>query len=374
MVCPRCNFQGEARAGLCPRCGNDLRTIASPTSGLESTRTPMQSGVLPFIPARGDMLRQGRYHIIDTIALPELQQSQGSAWLALDTQNGRQQVVLREVKLKAAISKLQKKPEQIVTAIAQYLAEIGHHKGLPAVIDMFKEHERYYIVFNHVEGESLAAMMGREGGALRERMVVEYGRQLCAILTFSEQQSPPFVHGSISPQTIMVAEDGTVSLIHPPLVAPQAAVTKNATVVGYLAPEQARQGAVTSSDLYSVAAVLHHAVTGYDPHERLAYFYPPARRLNPNVSVEMEAILSRQLRLSIPHRYANAEEMQRDLEALARSYPVEEEEPLLFADPALLKPAQLKERNRSMRLLNLGIFCAIVVLLLIGVLFAVLRP
>ena len=45
---------------------------------------------------RGDMLHQGRYRLVEQIALPKNQQGQGTAWLAIDTQSAQSRVVIRQ--------------------------------------------------------------------------------------------------------------------------------------------------------------------------------------------------------------------------------------------------------------------------------------
>jgi serine/threonine protein kinase len=331
-----------------------------------------------YAKSRGDALNKGRYRLVGQIPLPTYQQKYGAAWSAVDTQTpSRRRVVIREVIARQGQDVNAQK--LTVDAIVQRFITLGQHPGLPKIIDTFNEQGSTYLVFMHVEGESLTLLLSQQGGALSERVVAEYGWALCDILSFFSRQQPPFVHGSINPDTIIINSEGrSISLIHLPLFssyeAPQN-IDKNSPG-GYLAPEQIRKHADTSSDLYSVAATLHHAVTGYAPSERVSFFYPPARRLNPTVSQGMGAILSRQLRLSSPQRYATPSEMQKDLLALLESYPDTAEEnelPTLFTDPGQLNSAQRREWSRSTNLLNVGVLAAIMVLLIVGILFAVLR-
>ncbi len=209
--------------------------------------------------------------------------------------------------------------------------------GIPQIIDVFREHGRHFIVLEHTEGNN----------------------------------------GSISPSTIIVSPDGTyVSLIHFPILPAMALSLKasNASSPDYLAPEQARGTVGPSSDLYSLAATLHYAVTGYDPGEHMSFFYPPTRRLNPAVTAYMEAILAKQLRLSTAQRYPDAAAMQHDLEALIANHTSEDEYADIFqgtADPQQLGPLKMPESSNH--LLDMGIFAAITVLMLIGLLFFLLR-
>jgi serine/threonine protein kinase len=210
-------------------------------------------------------------------------------------------------------------------------------------------------------------------------MVTEYGYQLCGLLSFLANQHPPIVHGSINPETIIIDEvEQHPSLILLPLFQPKAPSTGTEKVssAAYWAPEQLRGEIDTASDLYALAAVMHHAVTGYDPHERIASFHPPARRLNPAVTIQMERILARQLSLSKLQRYAHPSEMQEDLVSLIASYPdsVNSELPKLVVDPLRLTETELRdarEQRWNATLLNMGVFAAICVILLVGVLLII---
>lgn len=69
--------------------------------------------------------------------------------------------------------------------------------------------------------------------------------------------------------------------------------------------------------------------------------------------------------------------MQQDLEALLERYLERQDDELAAraaADPLRLPSEQFREQTRSNMLLNAGVFAAIGVLLLLGVLLVLLRP
>ncbi|HLZ56697.1 MAG TPA: ABC transporter substrate-binding protein [Ktedonosporobacter sp.] len=304
--------------------------------------------------ARGDVLHGRRYRLLEPISLPESQQGQGTAWLAIDAQSARYRVCIRQIDFPegSAVGD----PQRIVEGIVQRLMELAkRHPGFPSIIDRFVEQDIYYIVWQYPEGESLATLLTRQGGALPEREVAEYGRQLCEMLGLLAQQSPPLVHGGISPETIIVSPDRRwVSLIHIPLFTPRAGHSSN-TPAAHISPEQIRGAIHPSADLYSLASTLHHAVTGYDPKERLAFFYPPARRLNPLVSANMEAILARGVRLTALQRYIHPSEMEQELTNLLASLPAVIDTPRLFFEPQLPSVVQLRQQSRRRGIRNLVI-------------------
>jgi serine/threonine protein kinase len=326
---------------------------------------------------RGDTLYQSRYRILNQITLPEPQQKQGTAWSAIDMQTSRRRVVIREIVVPEEMAGASF-ADGVASAVAQSLQALGRHTGFPKVIDLFSDKGAYFIVQLDPEGENLATLLRQQGGALPEPVVAEYGYQLCGLLALLGNHQPPIMHGSINPETIIISEDKQrASLIHLPLFQPEVPSTGAEKVSsGYYAPEQMRGEIDPSSDLYGLAATMHQAVTGYDPHARLTFFHPPARRLNPAVTVQMEMILARQLSLSKLQRYTHPSEMQNDLAALIASYPdsTNGESPTFAASPLQLSASQLREQTRSATLLNMGVFAAISVLLILGVLFAILRP
>src|SRR5215467_6276443 len=376
MRCPRCLFEGNPVNGRCTNCGYDLVQRSSPHVAATRSTSPFELSNLYSL-RRGDTLFDGRYRILNQIPLPELQQKQGTAWSAIEIQFPQRRVVIREITVPEEMARASS-ADRVAVAAAQRLQLLGQYPGFPKVLDLVSDKKSYFMVQLYPEGESLAALLKREGGALPEPVVAEYGYQLCGLLSLLADQQPPIVHGSINPETIIINEDSrTASLIHLPLFQPDMPSTgAEKALPGYYAPEQVRGEFDLSSDLYALAATMHHAVTGYNPQARLIFFHPPARRLNPAVTAQMEMILARQLSLSISQRYRRPTEMQKDLAALIESYPdmINSKPMAIVADPLHLSASQLREQTRGVTLLNIGVFAAIGVLLLIGVLFAILRP
>ncbi len=412
MLCPSCGFEGNPLNGKCVRCSHSMAKTASSSYNVATTRSRLLTdgksrsnsqssnerrnswnGVTPAqVPPlgaglrelsnqyrlmRGDTLFYGRYRLVNQITLPETQQGQGAAWSAIDKQMSHHQVVIREVAVPQEMANASS-AHHVASVVAKRLRDLEQHANFPKVIDLFSDRGTYFIVLRNPEGKSLATLLERQSGALPEPMVAEYGYQLCGLLSSLTNHQPPIVHGSINPEAIIIdEEEQRVSLIHLPLFAPKALSTNTEKISSaYYAPEQLHGEVDTASDLYTVAAIMHHAVTGYDPRGRIASFHPPARRLNPSVTAQMERILARQLSLSKPQRYAHPSEMQEDLAVLIESYPdsISSEASMSVVDPLRLNAPQLREFREqawSATLLNMGVFAAICVILLIGVLLII---
>ena len=371
MRCPHCGFGRYHEEEGCERCG--YRTASVPSGIIEKRTSTIRTELPPSVTKQvlrvGNLMGQGRYRLIEQLRVSV---DNGVVWLAIDLiSSERGRVEIREVELSADTELHQ---EQLIRTFTTRMIQLGHHVGLPATLGAFNEDGKYYLVFQHIEGTSLSAYLRNKGGVLPERTVAEYGRQLCDILSFFSRQQPRFVHGNISPDNILVSPDEQrITLVNLPLSVEttRVKVSENA---GYYAPEQIRGDGQSSpaSDLFSVAATMHHAITGYTPNERRAFFYPPVRRLKPNISQRMEEILAKELLLSVSQRYARAVDMQVELTALLASYPPPGQEHVEVVQPLKrqqeLTTTQLHELSHSRSIVTYGFVALGLVLLVLAVL------
>jgi serine/threonine protein kinase len=87
----------------------------------------------------------------------------------------------------------------------------------------------------------------------------------------------------------------------------------------YAAPEFGRELIDGRSDVYSLLATAYHAVTGSVP-AITGGVIPQAQRLNPNVSRQFDAILSKGLHPNVQQRYQRPSELRQDILSM-RSVP-----------------------------------------------------
>ena len=72
--------------------------------------------------------------------------------------------------------------------------------------------------------------------------------------------------------------------------------------VGYAPPEQYLGKMESRSDLYSLAATMHHLLTGRDPQLEPPFSFPPLRSLAPQVSMQTEQVVMRALDKDVEKR------------------------------------------------------------------------
>lgn len=196
-----------------------------------------------------------------------------------------------------------------------------------------------YFVMEYVEGETLAAMLDRDGSIELSR-AVEISKQMAEGLDAAHAAG--VIHRDLKPENVFLAPqpDGALFVkIFDFGIAKVARARKRLTYAGavfgtphYMSPEQARGDEVDQrSDLYALGVMMFEMFTGkvpFDGEDPLAVMSQHVDRVPPlmsslhGVSVPpvLEAIVSRCLAKDARDRYASANELLADLVSL----PIEE--------------------------------------------------
>src|SRR5512137_2167770 len=96
---------------------------------------------------------------------------------------------------------------------ATILANLSH-PNLPRVTDHFSlPGQGQYLVMDFVEGEDLASLQQRQGGALPVGQVLGWINQVADALTYMHSLQPPVVHRDIKPANIRITPEGRAMLV-----------------------------------------------------------------------------------------------------------------------------------------------------------------
>lgn len=192
------------------------------------------------------------------------------------------------------------------------------HPSLPSIIDVIDREDTFLIVMDYIEGNSLCKAL-EEYGAQPQEYVIEWGKQLCDVLSYLHTRKPPIIYRDMKPANVMLKPDGNVSLID----FGTAREFKNDRVEdttclgtqGYAAPEQfGGQGQTDArTDIYCLGATLYHLVTGHNPSEPPYEMYP-IRQWNPSLSSGLEEIILKCTRRNPADRYQSCNELMYALE------------------------------------------------------------
>nr|MBP6351704.1 serine/threonine protein kinase [Candidatus Obscuribacter sp.] len=193
----------------------------------------------------------------------------------------------------------------------------------------FVEDFRGYLVLEYVPGLSLKELVLQKG-AQDEQTAIAIGIKLCLILKHLHEQYPPVLHRDLSPDNVLLSDDGTVKVVDFN-VARQLESSASATVVGkhaYIPPEQFRGKPTCQSDIYALGGTLYYLVTGLEPEplttsSPVAYFASQASAAKAHggscpVSADFDKIIATATALVPQGRYANAEALLADLSRMQR--------------------------------------------------------
>ncbi|MDX3064294.1 serine/threonine-protein kinase [Streptomyces clavifer] len=152
---------------------------------------------------------------------------------------------------------------------AQTAARLSH-PHLVAVFDFGSWEDRFFLVMELVEGQSLGDLL-EDRGKVHPEQVARIAGQAAAGLAAAHRQG--IVHRDIKPGNLMLDADGSVKIgdfgIAQFVDDPSTALTTAGHIVGtslYLAPERALgRTADSASDMYSLGCVVYQLLVGQPP-------------------------------------------------------------------------------------------------------------
>ncbi|MHB0922944.1 MAG: outer membrane protein assembly factor BamB family protein [Bellilinea sp.] len=198
-----------------------------------------------------------------------------------------------------------------------------NHFSIPKIFDYFSLEERSYLVLEYVHGKDLEAVLSETTGMLGEDQVIGWAIEICDVLEYLHGHKPePIIFRDLKPSNIMINHQGHVVLVDFG-IAKTFQTGQKGTMIGtegYSPPEQYRGDATMRADIYSLGATLHHLLTRRDPRLEPPFSFDerPVRNLNPEVSVELEAVLQTALQYNPEERFPSAADMKKALLAAAK--------------------------------------------------------
>lgn len=283
------------------------------------------------------MPKPGRYHIARKIA------DGGMAEIFLGTQHGMEGFE-RPVVLKRILAPLVADPQFRNMLIDEAHIAMGlGHSNIVQVLDLGHVRGRYFLVLELVDGWDLSLILARATAAsfpIPPELLLYIAAEVCRALAYAhgrtrDGQPLAIVHRDVSPQNILLSEQGEVKLTDFGIAKAMGRREKtNQGIIkgklAFMSPEQASGSVLDSrSDLFSLGTILYLFFTGRRPFEaptdlesimrvRECQFAPP-EEVKPGLDPTMAKIIRRAMERLPSKRYQNADELLLDLENVQRT-------------------------------------------------------
>jgi serine/threonine-protein kinase len=209
--------------------------------------------------------------------------------------------------------------------------EIGKALDHPFILKIIPvaDKSRPYIVMEYVQGQTLDRLL-HTVGLLPIADTLKIASRVCEALEYMHEHG--VIHRDMKPSNIMVCDDGALRIMDFGIAKTEA--MRRITFGGfsptmgtpdYMAPEQIKgKRGDQRTDIYSFGAILYEMLTGEVPFQgpnvyavmnaRLVGDPPAPRKLNPELSPQIEEIILHAMERDPAKRYASAAAMKAELD------------------------------------------------------------
>lgn len=254
-------------------------------------------------------LLKGKYKILHKIGRGGM----ATVYLAYDESINKQWAV-KQVNKECKIG--EEAAINILAAEANLMTRLDH-PALPRIVEIIEDEKEFFIVMDFIEGKPLINELKK--GPIRQEEVINWAIQLCDVLSYLHNQTPPIIYRDMKPDNIMLMpERDSVKLIDFGIARTykegRSKDTKPLGTDGYASPEQ--YGELSQSDqrtdIYSLGVTLYYLLTGHNP-QIAPFIMKPIRQHNPKLSEGLEKIIIRCTQADPKDRYQTVEELLYDL-------------------------------------------------------------
>lgn len=212
-----------------------------------------------------------------------------------------------------------------------------NHNNIVGAYDVGEAGGYHYFVMEYVEGKTLYEDLSK-GKIFAEQEAIAITTQVASALAHAHARG--LIHRDVKPKNIMINSAGIVKLADLGLARDASDIELAKSEAGkafgtpyYISPEQIR-GEIDIDgrcDIYSLGATFYHMVTGRVPFEattpsevmrkHLKEPLVPPDHINTSLSAGASEVIEMMLAKKKEDRYASAEELLTDLEAVRRGEP-----------------------------------------------------
>jgi serine/threonine protein kinase len=341
------------------------------------------SNLLQSLSLAAGAILQSRYRIVRQLGSGGM----GTVYEAIDLRLGHTVAVKQTLTASQSLGKQFEREARLMAAL--------NHPALPRVSDYFTEHNRAFLVMQHIDGNDLAETLAQQPGPLPKHLVIAWADQLLDALIYLHSHDRQIVHRDIKPHNLKITETGRIALLDFGLAKSQGVDSEDdetgRSIFGYsprYAPLEQIQdlGTTPQSDIYALGATLYHLLTGVKPPDAVARAAAivssqndplvAAHNINPGLGEELSTVLDRAMAQNPEERYASASDFREALRRLGRLKPNQDVELVAHGAEAVASVAAVGDTHliaavRVRATSRLGIRAVAAVLLILLTAFGV---
>ena len=223
------------------------------------------------------------------------------------------------------------KATQLFNQEAVRLDELGKHPQIPQLLAHFSQNKQLFLVQEYIVGKTLFQELQAQG-YFNESQIWQLLTDLLPVLQFIHEKR--IIHRDIKPDNLICRDSNSENKNQIVLIdfgiakqLSQATQLQTGTIIGtpeYMAPEQSRGKVFRSSDLYSLGATCLFLMTGKSPFElydvtRDRWVWRNYLPRDVIISQALTKILNKLIETNISRRYASAQQVLQEIEAIHSS-------------------------------------------------------
>jgi len=319
MKCKRCQADNPENTRFCGSCGSPLYASE------EINESPTRTLITPTHQLKVGSTFANRYHILEELGRGGM----GRVYKAIDNQVD-EKVGLKLLNPEVAADEKTKERFRNELRLTRQIS----HRHICRVYDFSEFEGHSFISMEYVSGEDLKSLI-RRVGELTSGKTVFIARQICEGL--AEAHRLGIIHRDLKPHNVMIDRDGNVRIMDFGIARTyrKEGVTDTGVIIGtpeYMSPEQVEGRELDQrSDIYSLGILLYEMLTGRVPFRgdtplsvavKQKTERPLApRRVNPQISEDIDRIILKCLEKDKNRRYQDAEELLEELKTIEVAYP-----------------------------------------------------
>ncbi len=217
-------------------------------------------------------------------------------------------------------------------AIAQFKMEAKIlfklvHPNLPRYQDYFDYEYKRYLIMEYIDGKNLEIIVNETPGFIEQKQVIKWGMELCDVLSYLHNMKPePIIFRNLRPDNIILSKTGLLKLMDFGISKFFQADRQTLEVAKIINPhfspfEQYSGRTDVRTDIYSLGAVMYFLATGAKPADAIdismeTKVLKSCRVFNPAISLEMDNLILKAMRMFKEHRHQTVEEIRTELKKL----------------------------------------------------------